>query len=393
MGLFRSKSTVLSEGVSARESLDIQKIPDIFYGGNNPVIYETLPTSKSTGIVSDRTVTPAATTSPRPSQFTEPVTPVPVSKLIWIVVIVGIIVVGGASAYFVIQYLSARENVITSTSTSTIVTSAPTTTLSTTTSIIMVSSTVSSASSTTSTSGGVTSTSSLTTNFLEFPPVNLGTTADIDLDRVTDIEEVLYGTDSGGWDTDEDGYYDGLEVTNLYNPRGFAPVRIIDSGLVREYINQFSGYRIYYPMQWQQGAVDPEARQVLFSAITGEYVEVRVFPKAANSTFADWFQLNASGEQFGSLSPFTNRFGTQGFRRSDNLVAYFSTDLYVFTLLYHQSDSRAPVPFRTTFEMMYQSFRPSQTSAQLPEQQQIETLPITTTSSDDEIVSSSTTST
>ncbi len=392
MGLFRSKSSPLSESVSTPESLDIQKIPDVFYGGNNPVIYETSPTPKSTGIVSDRAVIPA-TTSARPSQFTEPVKPIPVSKLIWVVVIVGIIVVGGASAYFVIQYLSARENVITSTSTSSLPTSIPTTTLATTTSVIMASSTLSSVSSTTSTSGGTTSTPSLTTNFLEFPPMNLGTTADIDLDRVTDIEEVLYSTDSGGWDTDEDGYYDGLEITNLYNPRGFAPVRIVDSGLVREYINQFSGYRIYYPMQWQQGAVDPEARQVLFSAMTGEYVEVRVFPKSANITFADWFQLNAPGEQFGSLSPFANRFGIEGFRRSDNLVAYFSTDLYVFTLLYRQSDSRAPVPFRTTFEMMYQSFRPSQTSAQLPEQQPIETATVNTTSSGATIVSSSTTST
>lgn len=368
MGLFKSKSATSSESVNEHESLDIQKIPDLFYGGNNPVIYDTLAPSKDFVVKSAGTPTP-----PRATQFSEPSKQVPISKLIVLVVSVGILVVGGASAYFVIQYLSAKNTV------SVVPISTSSTALSSTTvpsGVVLPSSTSNSIDLVTTSTmiDTVSTTISLTSNFLEFPPVNLGTTADVDLDQVTDIEEVLYSTDSGGWDTDEDGYYDGLEIVNLYNPRGFAPVRIVDSGLVREYTNSFAGYRIYYPIQWREGVVDSEARHVLFSTLTGEYVEVRVFSKNQTVSFAEWFQVNASTEQFSSLSSFTNRFGIQGFRRSDNLVAYFSTDAYVFVLLYQQPDSRAPIPFRTTFEMMYQSFRPSGTSAQLPEQSVIESV-------------------
>lgn len=369
MGLFRSKPKPPLTEASHSEALDIQKIPDVFYGGNNPVIYETTVSQKTVNASTDQ----KTMNSPRPSQLPPEKSSVPVGKFLWPTIIVGVVVVGGASAYFIMDYLSAKQNVQTPTQVS-VTTTTSSNIMSTTTVPIVVS--------TSTTSTIPTTTPSLVSNFLEFPPINLGSTADIDLDQVTDIEEVLYTIDSGGWDTDNDGYYDGQEITNLYNPRGLAPVKLIDSGLVREYINSFSGYRLYYPITWQQGAVDPESKHVLFSSMTGEYVEVRVFQKNSSSTFTDWFQANAEGEQFSALTRFTNRFGTEGYRRSDNLVVYFDTDAYIFVLLYRQPDPRGPVPFRATFEMMYQSFRPTANSAVLPPQIPLEipTDPVSRTS-------------
>jgi len=208
----------------------------------------------------------------------------------------------------------------------------------------------------------------LSSLFLEFPPFNTANTSDLDGDGLTDIEEELYGTDSGMWDTDGDGYYDGQEVVNLYNPRGFAPVRLVDSGLVREYVNPFAGYRVYYPIQWQRGSVDSEDLHVLFSAAGGEYVAIRVFEKTLDMTFVDWFGMYAEGQQFNQLVSFTNRFSVQGWKRTDGLVAYFENQRFVFVMSYYQPDSRAPVPYRSTMEMMFQSFRPSETTVEIPEQ-------------------------
>lgn len=355
MGLFGSKA-VLSSGstLSPQGELNIQKIPDVFYGGNNPVIYEqnilgkTVLTGEST-----KTGSKLSTSSVGAKTFRK-------SLLLWIIIGVGILVIGGVSAYYIFQYRSATRIPPRTTS-------APTFTgvsASQPTSSVFLSIPTS-----TSSDFSVTSTApSLISNFLEFPPINLGSTADIDLDQLTDIEEEMYGIDSGTWDTDEDGYYDGQEVTNLYNPRGSAPVKLIDSGLVLEYVNPFSQYRIYYPLNWQRGSVDSEDRQVLFSTATGEFVEVRVFEKTPGTTFASWFQTNAPGEQFNLLSAFTNRFAVEGWKRNDGLVVYFDTTSFVFVLLYHQSDNRAPIPYRSTTEMMYQSFRPTATNRAIPDQ-------------------------
>ena len=41
---------------------------------------------------------------------------------------------------------------------------------------------------------------------LDFPRMIFSKASDIDADKLTDIEEELFGTDSGTWDTDGDGY-------------------------------------------------------------------------------------------------------------------------------------------------------------------------------------------
>ena len=212
-----------------------------------------------------------------------------------------------------------------------------------------------------------TTTPSLSDTFFDFPPLVYTNTVDLDADELTDMEEELLGTDTGTWDTDSDGYYDGQEVINLYNPKGEAPVKLIDSGLVIEYVNPTFGYRLYYPLGWERGSVDAQAKQVLFSAFSGEYVEVRASAKDTDMNFAQWFSRYAEGQQLTELIPLTNRFKEAGMKRKDGLVAYFETDKYVYILLYH-SEGRGPVPYRRMLEMMIQGFRPQKTLVEIPDQ-------------------------
>ncbi|MCF6276285.1 MAG: hypothetical protein L3J07_00375 [Candidatus Magasanikbacteria bacterium] len=191
---------------------------------------------------------------------------------------------------------------------------------------------------------------------LEFPSINFKNTEDLDQDNMTDLEEEVFSTDSSIWDSDQDSYYDGQELVNLYNPKGFAPVRIIDSGLVREYVNPIWKYRIYYPVVWEVASVDIDANQILISSATGEYIEIRAFKKDKTQTFLNWFSEKAVDQKFTDLSEFINRFEQDGYRRADNLVAYFIQDETVFTVVYHQN-TEGNIKYRHIVEMLLQSFR------------------------------------
>ncbi|MFA5813914.1 MAG: hypothetical protein WC862_05410 [Patescibacteria group bacterium] len=202
---------------------------------------------------------------------------------------------------------------------------------------------------------------------LEFPRIILVDSVDLDADALTDIEEELFDTDSGEWDSDGDGYYDGQEVVNLYNPKGFAPIKLIDSGLIREYVNPTWQYRLYYPLGWEAAPVDPDAKQVLFSAITGDYVEVVASKIDAGKSFPDWFAEHAAGQRFEDLVNFSNRFQVSGLKRQDNLTAYFIKEDSVYTMIYHPG-AAGFIPFRQVAIMMMQSFRTAKTSIDIPEQ-------------------------
>ncbi|MFH0857792.1 MAG: hypothetical protein V1848_03530 [Candidatus Magasanikbacteria bacterium] len=209
---------------------------------------------------------------------------------------------------------------------------------------------------------------------LAFPTIFYVNTVDTDQDAMTDLEEALFQTDTGVYDTDGDDYFDGQEMRNLYNPAGFAPVKIIDSGLVKEYTSTVYGYKTYYPTVWNFGEVDISGQQVLFSASTGEYIEIQSFTKLATQSFEDWFAENIEGEKFSELREIVNRFGVNGMKRTDDLVAYYVTPTNVFVLVY-QPGIVTEIGYRHIFEMMIQSFRPRGTMSEIAEQTAIPQVP------------------
>lgn len=174
---------------------------------------------------------------------------------------------------------------------------------------------------------------------MEFPSVLLAESADLDNDDLTDLAEEEFGTDPGNFDSDSDSYPDGVEVYYLYNPKGFEPQKLVDSSLVKVYENQNFSYKIYIPINWAVGAVDEEERQVLFSTLSGENIEIRVFDLKPEESFENWFSRMALNQSFSSLIDFETRAGYQGKARNDNLVYYFLNNDKVYVLLYHTTDS------------------------------------------------------
>lgn len=191
---------------------------------------------------------------------------------------------------------------------------------------------------------------------IDFPSNLLGDSPDLDKDGITDVAEDLFGTDPSKPDTDEDSYDDGHEVFYLYNPGGKEPMRLVESGSVKEYENATFGYKVFYPNNWAVGNVDESARQVLFSTITGENIEIRTFDLPANQNFNDWFNQWAPNEKYQNIKDFQTKFFEAGKSRADNLVYYFVDGSHVYTLIYHTTDSNV-VNYRSILVMMARSFR------------------------------------
>lgn len=212
---------------------------------------------------------------------------------------------------------------------------------------------------------------SLSQNYIEFPSILLGRGEDLDNDGMTDEEEELFQIDPGKPDSDDDSYSDSTEIFYLYSPKDKAPMKIIDSSLVKEFFNPVFGYKVYYPLTWAVGNVDSEYRQMLFSTVTGENIELRVFDRGVNQSFEDWFASFAPDERINSLNEFETAFKEGGKARSDNLVYYFSDQEYFYVIVHHVTNSQT-VNFGNVATMLARSFR-SKNSAELMTEQKVVT--------------------
>ncbi|PIT88049.1 MAG: hypothetical protein COU29_03485 [Candidatus Magasanikbacteria bacterium CG10_big_fil_rev_8_21_14_0_10_36_32] len=191
---------------------------------------------------------------------------------------------------------------------------------------------------------------------MDFPSVLLGESSDMDHDNVSDVAEELFGIDPFNSDSDNDKYPDGHELYYLYNPAGFEPKKIVDSGFVKEFRNPTYGFKLYYPTNWVVGNVDPIYQQTLFSTLTGENIEAHVFNLESGQTLADWLSVSAPQEKLSDLSDFAGYFDTVGKRRNDGLVYYFQNGQRLYVLAYHTTNSSV-VNYKIVLEIMARSFQ------------------------------------
>ncbi len=198
-----------------------------------------------------------------------------------------------------------------------------------------------------------------------FPSALSSDSVDSDKDGLSDVEEELFRTDINIPDTDGDKFTDSHELFNLYNPAGKTPNKLSESRLVKEYDNTVFGYSLFYPLNWALGSVDTTNRDVLFSTITGEYIEARVINKDPSQDFAAWFGQWAPGERYGELVPFQSVYKETGWRRQDYLVYYFPRDTDVLVLTYHTTDTSI-LNYRSVIKMMARSYRVNGNNSDVP---------------------------
>lgn len=225
----------------------------------------------------------------------------------------------------------------------------------------------------------VTSTAPVANSLLDFPALALVDSVDLDNDGLSDIAEELFQTDPALPDSDNDSYSDAHEIFYLYNPAGKEPMKIIDAGTVREYDNPVFNYTLYYPINWAVGNTKEDYRDILFSVLSGDNIEVLSVEKDPSQDFTTWFLQNIPTEQASNYLPFESRLGAVGLERVDKMVYFIITPGRIYILVYHTSETNI-VNYRIVLNMMARSFKlPSATDNAVPLDVYNQTSAVTTT--------------
>ncbi|MBI5221954.1 MAG: hypothetical protein HY980_00430 [Candidatus Magasanikbacteria bacterium] len=337
------------------EETEIYIIPDEFYGGVKRLVPSTTPAGSfgapTSVAISPTKSAPARPLSglPQPSFFKTP-------KFIVIIgIVVFILIIGGVTYYYIRQANIARQQFATPPAPALVVQPTP-----------PAPAPIEVATSTEEIAPPVVTSTPIQPPFsIIFPFKNYTKTADTDNDGLTDEEEKIYGTDPALPDSDSDGYVDTLEIQNLYNPIGFKPVRLFDSGKVKIYQNPVFSYSIFYPGDWISQSLDPNNKDVMFTAATGEFVEVLVEDNPLKMTAEAWYLGQSPGVDASQLEHIITKDKLAGVKSPDGLVAYISFEDKVFAINYNIG-LKTEVNFLETLQMMTNSFRPQGGFADLP---------------------------
>ncbi len=178
---------------------------------------------------------------------------------------------------------------------------------------------------------------------------------DSDSDGLSDVEEPLYGTDTRNPDTDADGFLDGNEVFHLYNPAARAPVRLLDSGLVKVFSGP-AGWNFLIPTSWTATLTVADGSQATVTTGSGESFAIRIESNPQNLPLMDWYLAGNPGVLSSNVRSFTTKGGLAGVLSADRLDAYFAWGGKIFSLRY-ALNNQPFINYRTTFEMILNSLK------------------------------------
>jgi len=176
---------------------------------------------------------------------------------------------------------------------------------------------------------------------------------DTDSDGLTDVEELLYGTDYRNPDTDGDTFLDGNEVFHRYHPNGSAPQTLLDTGAVRIFQSPEAPFTIYYPSTWTP-VVDTATGSVTFRSPTTASVVIATIPKDPTENLEVWYQQTVPNENAQPLEPSYTSQGLLALSKRDERIAYIDGGSKVFTLTYSLGEETT-IEYLTTFQMMLNS--------------------------------------
>ncbi|MFH0853918.1 MAG: hypothetical protein V1891_00270 [bacterium] len=202
----------------------------------------------------------------------------------------------------------------------------------------------------TSTAEIATSTAEIATSTIESAQV-----LDSDKDGLTDLEEELFGSDKLDDDFDNDGYLDGIEAYNLYNPISYAPQKLSESGIVKIY-NE-SRFNIFYPIGWEIKII--EEGNISFKSANGEFIELIISPNPDSISPEDWYKIQLGMEEdgltgfFENIKSGTNKRGLYYIKINESTV-YLSDYNYIYVLSYNFGATNK-INFPSVFEIMTQS--------------------------------------
>ncbi|MDO8490044.1 MAG: thrombospondin type 3 repeat-containing protein [bacterium] len=184
---------------------------------------------------------------------------------------------------------------------------------------------------------------------------------DSDNDHLTDAEERLFGTDQAKPDTNSNGYLDGDEVVNGYDP--LRPgVKIQTATTLHTYSNTTFGYTILHPQTWIAQHVNELDREVLISSATGEFVSVKVEDNPKKLTPREWASSVAQLPITVISQDVASKNNTLSAVTTDGMSAYIvQTDAAgavsspIIIHVSYELNMKQELNFFSTFTMMFKS--------------------------------------
>ncbi|RJQ35187.1 hypothetical protein C4566_01090 [Candidatus Parcubacteria bacterium] len=175
---------------------------------------------------------------------------------------------------------------------------------------------------------------------------------DNDSDGLTHEEEIVFGTGVDDEDTDNDGFSDGQEVANLYNP--LVPRQALaDSSLVSKYTNVNFDYSLLIPSSWLARELKTDGSQVaiLPDSEVGDSILIET------NTNTDRLSLEQWKNQLYPQVVFENYTlaGQPALLSQNGVLVLLVTNERVYTIRYRISDTESTY-YPTIFEMMIKSF-------------------------------------
>lgn len=177
---------------------------------------------------------------------------------------------------------------------------------------------------------------------------------DTDSDGLTDVEELLYGTDFRDPDTDHDTFLDGNEVFHRYDPKGTAPSTLLDTGAVKVYTDASAPFVIYYPVSWK-ATTNATASEVTFKSPTQAKMTVVWATKAIEMTPEEWVAANVQDAGDATLDATYTKEGFYVAQSEDGFTAYLDGGAQMFVITYDLNGAEE-IAYRQTYEMMVNSF-------------------------------------
>ncbi len=192
-------------------------------------------------------------------------------------------------------------------------------------------------------------------------PRGLTEAMDTDGDGLTDQEEELYGTDPTMPDTDADGWPDGWEMVNMYDPSSGMAARLADSPLITGFRNSRYGYAVLHPEVWVVQSVDrADPKEIVITSATGEYINLLAKMVSgvvidSDASLMDAVRSMYPGGQRHTLLPLENKFGSWAATTEDGLTAFVGkgSSLWVFR---YEPGLHNRVNFKRTMAMMVTGF-------------------------------------
>lgn len=141
---------------------------------------------------------------------------------------------------------------------------------------------------------------------------------DSDNDGLSDIEEVLLGTNANLVDSDSDTYTDMMELLGLYNPAGQGSLLLNPN--ISKYRNDKYGYSVYYSSFWPIEMVGGD-ESVMFKLNNNQFINMIVENNDEKLAIQDWYK-----KQFNNViirpEQIIIKKGWTGIKSLDGLIAY-----------------------------------------------------------------------